>query len=145
MLDRTQELAILERLQELRSDSVDLVAACDQVAQDRPEPTGIHFRLALVFLQDADLLVQFLVNFAPDVAAGQDRHDVQQRSDRPPRRPDGIVLVVVQELLVQEFETHECPHALVERLLVFRVPAARRIRGDCGSCRGHSGILRQCL
>ena len=76
MLDGTQEFTIFQRLHELSTDRIDLVAAAEQVGEQSAESSGVNLRLALELLQGFGLLVEFLENLAAHVSAHQDGHDL---------------------------------------------------------------------
>ena len=69
MFDRVQEVTVLDRLQERRTDSVQLVAAGCEIMDQRIEPTAIDTWLTLELLQDAELVVEFLVHITAHIAA----------------------------------------------------------------------------
>ncbi len=73
VLDRIQELAFLDRLQEPGADVTDFLAACDQIANQCGETGIIDTRLALEALQGVELMVKLLQNLAADIASRENR------------------------------------------------------------------------
>ena len=114
MLDRVQELALLERIQELGADRRHLATAVNEVANQVVQAPRIDPRLALESLQLADLVIELLLYFAAYVAAGQNGEDLEQGRNRGTRRPGGVVLAVVEHLLVKELEPQKSTHTLAE-------------------------------
>ncbi len=139
IFDRVQEITVLQRLQKLRADIVDLGTTLQQVADQRVEPAAIDARLALISLQHAELMIEFLVDLAADIAARQDGHDLEKTRNRGPGCPVALELAVVKHLLVEELEAQESPHAFRDGLLVI---GSIDLLCDVGCGFRHGGILR---
>ena len=61
--------------------------------------------------------LELLADVGADVAAPQDRQDLEQRRHRGARAELGRLVDVEQRLLVEELDAQERAHALRERLL----------------------------
>lgn len=143
MLDRSQELAIFQRLQEVGAGLIQFIPAFEQVPHQRIQAPGIHGWLAHEAPEVPDLVIEFLVHFAAYIASGKNGHDFQKTGYGSSGRPVGIALAVVQQLLVQELESQERSHTLIQGLLVLGESASDVWRRDLGDRFSHGGILRQ--
>jgi hypothetical protein len=144
MFDGPQELAVFQGLQKLGAYVGDFAAAPEQVPDQVVQTPGVHPGLALKALQGIDLVVEFLVYLAAQVAAGQYRQDIEQRRNCGSCGPAGFVLAVVQHLLIQELESQERTHALAERKLVKSGPG-RCLGRDFSRGFRHRRILNDVL
>src|SRR5262245_20463020 len=117
MLDRGQELRILEPRKIVRPAGHEIRAQAQQVAHHRAKPRGIHTRLALEHIELREMPLELLLHVGTHVAARGDGQDVEQAAHGGAAAPLALHLVVVQRLVVEEVETQEGAHPLVERLL----------------------------
>ena len=99
-------------LQERRPDAAELGTTRRQVVNQRIETTAVDTRLALESLQDAELVIQLLLEVTADITTRQYSQDFKKRRDACPCRPVSFPLAVVKHLLVQEFEAQERTHTL---------------------------------
>ena len=118
MFDRVQEVRVFERLQDPCPNCRDLLLVLSKILHKSVQPARIDAGHRLVALQCRKLEVQFLVYLATNIAAGENSENFKQRGNSRARTPVGFLIVVVQHLLIQEFEAQECAHAFTERLLI---------------------------
>ncbi len=118
MLDGSQELAVADRLHELRPDGEQALPEVLQVVQHALQPRLVDPGNVLVAVIDADLALQLLQHVTADVATAEDRDDVEHARDGAATAPFGVLLHVEAQLLVEELEAQEGAHPLAQRLLV---------------------------
>ena len=141
VLDRVEKVTVLERLQERGSHAAQFVATLGEVVHQHVEAFIVNPRLALKALQNVELMVQFLVNVAADVAAGQDCQHVEEAGDSRACRPVSFLLAIVEHLLVEKLQPQERAHTLRERLLIVSDGHGFVSRDMVGGL-GHPDILR---
>ena len=120
VLDGTQELVVLERLEVVGSDSVDAVANARDFVYGRLQTSAIDIRIPGKAAQLVNLALEFLHDLAAHVPSGENCDDFQQSVDRLACSHVGAVSDVILGLAVKELKAQTRPHPLVERLFVGR-------------------------
>ena len=120
MLDRREELRILEPGKIVRPAGDQIRAQAQQVAHHGPQPRRVDPGLALEHIELREVPLEFLLHVGAHVAARGDGEDVEQAAHRGAAAPLALHLVVIQRLAVEEIEAQERAHALVERLLEYQ-------------------------
>ena len=112
MLDRIQEIVVLQSLEKACSDRRYFVAAGRQITHQIFQAASVNACMALKSLQRIDLLIKLVINLTANVTAREDGENLQQCGNRGAGRPVIVPFAVAKHWMVQKLKPEERPHTL---------------------------------